>query len=91
MTEDAIGLWGITMQDMGKEIPAPSKKMYDIKVGEIASYVLVDFDAYRRANNFRTVRKNITIPSYLSDLAGKVQIIFFQLLQEALRGKLGVE
>lgn len=32
MTEDAIGLWGITMQDMGKEIPAPSKKMYDIKI-----------------------------------------------------------
>lgn len=91
MTEDAIGLWGITTQDMGKEIPAPSKKTYSIKAGEVASYVLVDFDAYRRANDFRTVRKNVTIPSYLNDLAEKAQINFSQLLQEALRGKLGVE
>lgn len=91
MTEDAIGLWGITMQDMGKEVPAPSHKAYSVKDGEIASYILVDFDAYRRANDFRTVRKNVTIPSYLNDLAEKAQINFSQLLQEALRGKLGVE
>lgn len=91
MAEDAIGLWGITTQDMGKEIPAPSKKTYSIKAGEVASYVLVDFDAYRRANDMRTVRKNVTIPSYLNDLAEKAQINFSQLLQEALRGKLGVE
>ena len=90
MAADAIGLWGITAQDMGREIPAASAALPACKSGEIATYALVDFDAYRRANDMRTVRKNVTLPSFLNDLAEKAGVNFSQVLQDALKQRLGV-
>ena len=41
MASDAIGLWGITKQDMGGEIPAPSETLPACQSGETAAYALV--------------------------------------------------
>ena len=90
MASDAIGLWGITKQDMGGEIPAPSEALPACQSGETATYALVDFDAYRRANDMRTVRKNVTLQSWLNDMAEKAGVNFSQVLQEALKQRLGV-
>ena len=90
MAADAIGLWGITTQDMGKEIPAPSSSLPECSAGEIAAFALVDFDAYRRANDMRTIRKNVTLPSYLNDMAEKAGLNFSRVLQDALKEKLQV-
>ena len=90
MAADAIGLWGITTQDMGKEIPAPSSSLPECSAGEIATFALVDFDAYRRANDMRTIRKNVTLPSYLNDMAEKAWLNFSRVLQDALKEKLQV-
>jgi len=91
MATDAIGLWGITAQDMGKEIPAPSPSLPKCDGDETAAYALVDFDAYRRANDQRTVRKNVTIPNYLNELATAAGLNFSQVLQDGLRQRLGVQ
>lgn len=91
MAADAIGLWGITTQDMGREIPPASSALPTCGAGEIATFALVDFDAYRRANDMRTVRKNVTLPSYLNDLADKAGLNFSQVLQEGLKQRLGVQ
>lgn len=91
MASDAIGLWGITTQDMGKEVPKPSARLPECASGEIATFAVVDFDAYRRANDMRTVRKNVTLPSYLNDLAEKAGVNFSQVLQEGLKQRLGVQ
>lgn len=91
MASDAIGLWGITTQDMGREIPPPSSDLPPCSGGEVAAFALVDFDAYRRANDLRAVRKNVTLPSYLNDLAEKAGINFSQVLQEGLKQRLGVQ
>ena len=90
MASDAIGLWGITRQDMGGEIPPPSDTLPACGSGETAAYALVDFDAYRRANDMRTVRKNVTLQSWLNDMAEKAGVNFSQVLQEALKQRLGV-
>ncbi|WP_417005151.1 type II toxin-antitoxin system HicB family antitoxin [Akkermansia sp.] len=90
MASDAIGLWGITKQDMGDQIPAPSETLPVCSSGETAAYALVDFDAYRRANDMRTVRKNVTLQSWLNDMAEKAGMNFSQVLQEALKQRLGV-
>ena len=50
----------------------------------------IDFDAYRRAHDMRTIRKNVTIPSYLNDLAEQAGVNFSQVLQEGLKQRLGV-
>ncbi len=91
MARDAIGLTGITMQDDGTSIPAPSAlTSVDHGDNEFVSMVDIDFDAYRRANDLRAVRKNVTVPGYLNDLAERAGVNFSQVLQEGLREKLGV-
>lgn len=90
MASDAIGLWGISAQDMGREIPMPSAALPVCTAGQTAAYALVDFDAYRRANDMRTVRKNVTLQSWLNDLAEKAGVNFSQVLQDALKQRLGV-
>lgn len=91
MAADAIGLWGITAQDMGRQVPSASPSLPPCGNGELTTFVLVDFDAYRRANDMRTVRKNVTLPSYLNDLAEKAGVNFSQVLQEGLKQRLGVQ
>lgn len=90
MSVDAISLCGITMQDMGREIPAASTAPPPCGERDITAFAVVDFDAYRRANDMRTVRKNVTLPSYLNELAEKAGINFSQVLQSALKQQLGV-
>lgn len=91
MAEDAIGAWGITAQDMGQTIPEPSKTLPPCEPGSQMAFALVDFEAYRRANDQRMVRKNVTIQNYLNELAEKAGINFSQVLQEGLRERLGVQ
>lgn len=91
MASDAIGLWGITAQDLGKEIPPASERLPACSGNQIAAFAVVDFDAYRRAHDMRTVRKNVTLQSWLNDLAEKAGVNFSQVLQEALKERLGVQ
>lgn len=90
MARDAIGLWGISEEDAGRTIPEPSKNYPSHKKDEIATMVDIDFTAYRRANDMRTVRKNVTVPSWLSDMAEKNGLNFSQILQDGLKDRLHV-
>lgn len=91
MARDAIGIMGIDMQDDGKAVPTPSPlSAISCVETEFVSMVDIDFDAYRRAHDMRTIRKNVTIPSYLNDLAEQAGVNFSQVLQEGLKQRLGV-
>lgn len=90
MARDAIGLWGICEQDAGRSIPSVSTLTPKHAENEIVTLVDVDFDAYRRANDMRTVRRNVTLPSYLNELGEKAGLNFSQVLQDGLRHRLGV-
>jgi len=91
MARDAIGLWGITEQDFGRTIPEPSElSKVSHEANEIVTLVDIDFDAYRRANDMRTIRKNVTIPSWLNELAENSGVNFSQVLQDGLKQKLHV-
>lgn len=92
MARDAIGLMGIDMQDDGKPIPAPSSfESVPHDDGGFVSMVDIDLDAYRRAHDLRTIRKNVTIPSYLNDLADQAGVNFSQVLQDGLKQRLGIQ
>ncbi len=90
MASDAISLMGITMQDMGKKLPDASTVLPACGAGELAVFAVVDFDAYRRANDMRAVRKNVTIPSYLNELGERAGVSFSQILQDGLKQRFGV-
>lgn len=90
MARDAIGLWGICQQDEGKEIPVPTTLSPVCSPDDIVTIVDIDFAAYRRANDLRTVRKNVTLPSWLCYLAETAGVNFSQVLQDGLKAKLHV-
>ena len=50
----------------------------------------VDIDAFRRKYRSKTVRKNITLPEWLNELAVSEKINVSQVATEALKEKLGV-
>ena len=91
MARDAIGLWGICEEDEGRTIPSPAKLDPPHETNELVTLVDIDFSAYRRANDMRTIRKNVTIPNYLNFLAEQAGINFSQVLQEGLKQRLGVQ
>lgn len=90
MARDAIGLWGISEEDAGRKIPISSGQIPKPADNELVTLVDIDFSAYRRANDLRTIRKNITLPSWLNDLAEKEGVNFSQVLQEGLKARLQV-
>ena len=90
MARDAVGIWGISEEDAGRKIPQASGTMPHPAENEIVTLVDIDFTAYRRANDLRTVRKNVTLPSWLNDLAERNGVNFSQVLQESLKERLHV-
>ena len=91
MARDAIGLMGIDFQDDGKEIPQP----YSVKVkpedDDIVTLVDIDFSEYRRKTENRAVKKNCTIPYWMSVEADKRGVNYSRVLQEALSGLIGMK
>ena len=92
MARDAIGIMGIDMEDDGKRIPNPSA-VADVKAkdGEIISIVDIDFAEYRRKNDMRTVRRNVTLPSWLNEAANEANLNVSALLQSALKQELKLD
>lgn len=98
MARDAIGLKGISCEDDGRDIPEPSElSTVDAAKGTFAedgegciSLVDIDFIEYRRRADNKTVRRNVTIPSWLNQEAEKAHLNVSRVLQEALMAKLNV-
>lgn len=93
MARDAISLMIVTLQDEGEPIP-PASDISTIKSGEkgaIVTLVDCDIDAYRRMLEKRSVRKNVTIPSWLNEAAERQHINFSAVLQAALMEQLNID
>ena len=82
MARDAIGLMGIDLQDDGKEIPEPYSVKFEKGEGDIAEY-------RKKADN-RSVKKNCTIPYWMSVEAEKRGVNYSRLLQEAIMSFIGM-
>ena len=102
MARDAIGLKGIDLEDDSKGVPEPSTmeealdkarndadEDFDYSDG-IMTFVDVDFAAYRNKIRNRAVKKNCTLPYWLSQEAEKRGINFSKVLQEALIQRVGM-
>jgi predicted RNase H-like HicB family nuclease len=93
MARDAIGIMGIDMEDEKEPIPVPSalnaiKKEYET---DIVTLVDVDFAEYRRKNDMRTVRRNVSLPSWLNAEAEKAGLNVSAVLQTALKHELHIQ
>ena len=91
MARDAINLVGISRQDNNLPVPEPSDfESVKCETGEMKILVDVDFDAYRRMLDNRSVKKNCTIPSWLNEKAEQANINLSAVLQEALKQRLQI-
>ena len=90
MARDAIGLVGIDLEDDKKKIPAPSSMNSITKTNsdDIVTLVDVNFTEYRRKNDLRTIRRNVTLPSWLNFEAEKSGLNVSAILQKALKQEL---
>lgn len=91
MARDAIGLMGIDMIDDGKELPAPYSRKYDKHEKDILTLVDVDFVEYRRKVDNKAVKKNCTIPYWLSVEAEKAGLNYSKILQDAIIKRLNLK
>ena len=92
MARDAIGLMGIDMEDDGKSLPIPyTLESVSKGPGDIVTLVDVDFTEYRRQNDMRSVRRNVSLPCWLNAAAEKAGINVSAVLQAALKQQLHLE
>ena len=91
MARDAIGIMGIDYEDDKKPLPMPCD-IGSVTCGEneFVSMVDIDFSEYRRANERRTVRRNVSLPSWLNLEVEKAGINVSAVLQTALKQELQI-
>ena len=88
---DAASGWLVVAEDQNLDI-APATPQADIphKNGDILSLICVDTIAYRALTDTRAVRKNVSLPAWMADLADKRGINCSQVLQDGLKARLSV-
>lgn len=103
MAEDYIGTWLYDDFIKGKDLPKASninEISLDIPEDEKDFYIdgesfktLVSLDMIRYVNECKstTVRKNVTIPSWLNEMGKNYNLNFSNLLQEAIKKELNIE
>ncbi len=79
----ASGLKDIDIQKIMDELETSSDEAF-------VNIVTVDVAEYAKSHFTKSVRKTLTIPSWLNDAALKQNINFSQVLQEALKQKIGI-
>lgn len=85
MITDAASGWLVVAEDEGNDIPeaTPQCKL-DIPDNAICSIIRIDTFSYRAATDSRAVRKNVSLPAWMANLAEKRGVNFSQVLQESL-------
>lgn len=89
MAQDAMGLF----LDTETTFPTPTTNFDNIqlKPNQFISFVNIDMDDYRKKFNNKSMKKTLTIPVWLNELSEKNNVNFSQILQEALKQKLGID
>lgn len=91
MARDAISIWCVGKQDEGRQLPRPSElSTVEHEPDDTVTLVDVDIDAYRRKLESRTVRKNLTIPSWINEQAEQAGVNFSAVLLKALKRELSI-
>ena len=91
MANDVLCLMLYEMEQSGEPIPEPSA-IRDVSVGEkeFVSLISCDTIEYRKFYDNKAVKKTLSIPSWLNDMAERAGINFSGTLQDALKKQLNI-
>jgi predicted RNase H-like HicB family nuclease len=89
---EAMALHLLTSEEDGEDIPTPTA-LETIKVShkQIVTLIEVWMPPFRDAIEYKSIKKTLTIPKWLNDMAEEHHLNFSQVLQEALKHNLGVD
>lgn len=94
MAEDAASGWLLGEVEESKQIPLASS-IHDISPDEFengfVSLISLDLDDYAQKHGAKAVKKTLTIPAWLNTIAEEKAVNFSQVLQDALKERLGVQ
>ncbi|MBR6504556.1 MAG: type II toxin-antitoxin system HicB family antitoxin [Clostridia bacterium] len=91
MAKDALGLFIASCEEDGDELPAPTiLNNIKLKNNQKPALIEVNMPLFRDAIFNVSVKKTLTIPKWINDLAEKNNINFSQVLQSALKKCLGI-
>ena len=87
--QDVLNLMLYDLAEKNKPIPSPSSILH-FKNSEDQFYALIEGDAefYKRFYEKKSVKKTLTIPAWLNDLAEESGVNFTQVLKSALKQEL---
>lgn len=89
--KEALGLHLWSMEQDGDTIPEPSApETFSLEKGQVLTMIEVFMPPIRGRLNNRFIKKTLSIPSWLNAEAEEAKVNFSQILQEALKEKLGV-
>lgn len=89
--EDVLNLMLWNREEEKEEIPLPSEpEQITVPQGATLAMIKADTLAYRKIHDTKTIRRSITIPSWLDTLARERNINFSQLMQNAIRRECGI-
>lgn len=91
MAEDVLAFTLFDYEKSNKAIPAPSNRE-DLRTeaDEFVNYVACDTIEYQKRNNSKAVKKTLSIPEWLNEIAVARGVNFSQVLQDALKESLKV-
>lgn len=94
MAKEALALHLYSLEKHGDPIPEPSKtKELKTEAGREQSIVLIEvwMPPFRDEMDQKSVRKTLTIPRWLDDLAAEHKVNYSHILQDGLKRYLGVK
>lgn len=88
---DAASGWLVVAEDEGLPIPeATGQAGLDCEADCLLSIIQIDTIAYRAQTDNRAVRKNVSLPAWMANLADQRGINCSQVLQEGLLTRLNM-
>lgn len=91
MAKDLLEGWLLVAENEGDEIPPASQpESIQAEKGDLIVPIQADLKLAREKHESKLIKKTLTIPQYLNDMAVSYNVNFSQTLTEALKEKLGV-
>lgn len=91
MAEDVLVFTLFDYEKASRAIPEPSDPgTLETAPGDFTNYITCDTIEYQRQHNNKAVKKTLSIPEWLNELAVARGINFSQVLQDALKSQLGL-
>ncbi len=92
MAQDVLAFTLYDYERDNKKVPVPSDPdSIEVPNGSFVNCVLCDTLEYQKRNNNKAVKKTLSIPEWLNELAINAGVNFSQVLQDALKSQLNVE